>query len=201
MVILELVFKIYTQGLTKKGKAYLQKQQISERGRRMNEKPSVLTRSHKAQEGLLSAIAVGFVFILIGIIYITTSGLWDSVVAFFGNLETTVVPGTDIYLPIPINPSAHTVLYGALFHLCLGLGVLQIIILALRFALGSSISNTAETVGNLLFWFGAAYLVNTYLNQTTNVNTWFIFWTWMLIISGLSLIARALVLLARRAQR
>ena len=179
----------------------MQKQQISERGRRMNEKPSVLTRSHKAQEGLLSAIAVGFVFILIGIIYITTSGLWDSVVAFFGNLETTVVPGTDIYLPIPINPSTHTVLYGALFHLCLGLGVLQIIILALRFALGSSISNTAETVGNLLFWFGAAYLVNTYLNQTTNVNTWFIFWTWMLIISGLSLIARALVLLARRAQR
>jgi len=105
--------------LNKKGKAYLQKQQISERGRRLNEKPSVLKRSHKAQEGLLSAIAVGFVFILIGIIYITTSGLWDSVVAFFGNMETTVVPGTEIYLPIPINPGAHTVFYGALFQLCL----------------------------------------------------------------------------------
>jgi len=177
------------------------KQQISERGRRLNERSSVLKESHKAQEGLLSAIAVGFVFILIGIIYITTSGLWDSVVAFFGNLTATVVPGTEIYLPMPTNPSVHAVFYGALFHLCLGLGILQIIVLALRFVLRSSISNAAETVGNLVFWFGAAYLVNTYLNQTTNVNTWFIFWTGMLIISGLSLIARALVLLARRAQR
>ena len=177
------------------------KQRIIERGRRLNEKPGVLKGSHKAQEGLLSAIAVGFVFILIGIVYITTSGLWDSVVAFFSNLETTVVPGTEIYLPMPTNPNAHAVFYGALFHLCLGVGILQIIILALRFVLGSSINNTAETVGNLVFWFGAAYLVNTYLNQTTNVSAWFIFWTWMLIITGLSLIVRALVLLARRHQR
>lgn len=144
---------------------------------------------------------MGFVFILIGIIYISTPGLWDSVVTFFSNLEAAAVPGTEIYLPVPTDPNAHAVFYGALFRLCLGVGILQIIILALRFVLHSSISRTAETVGNIVFWFGATYLVSTYLNETTDVNSWFVFWIGMLMILGLSLIARALVLLARRVQR
>ena len=168
---------------------------------RLNEKPGVWKGSQKGQEGLLSAIAVGFVFILIGIIYISTPSLWDSVVAFFSNLIASTVPGTEIYLPMPTDPNAHAVFYGALFRLCLGVGILQTIILALRFVLQSSISKTAETVGNLVFWFGATYLVSTYLNETTDVNSWFIFWTGILMILGLSLIARALVLLARRVRR
>jgi hypothetical protein len=167
----------------------------------LNVKSSVWKGSQTAQEGLFSAIAVGFVFILIGIIYISTSGLWDSVVAFFSNLTTAAVPSTEIYLPVPTAPNAHAVFYGALFRLCLGVGILQIIILALRFVLHSSISRTAETVGNMVFWFGATYLVSTYLNGTTDVNLWFVFWAGILITLGLSLIARALVLLVRRVQR
>jgi hypothetical protein len=167
---------------------------------RMSERTKVGDRP-RALEGLLSAVGVGFVFILIGIIYISTPGIWGSIVDFFNNMTTTAVPNTSIYLPVPIHPNAHAVLYDALFRFSIGVGILQIIILGLRLGLRSTISRTAETVGNLVFWFGVAYLVNTYLNGTTTTNIWFTFWAGILVVLGLSLIARALVLLARRAIR
>lgn len=177
------------------------KPQIVEwKGPRMSERTSISERP-KALEGLLSAIGVGFVFILFGIIYITTPGIWGSIVEFFSNMTTTVVPNTSVYLPVPIHPNAHAVLYDAVFRFCLGVGILQIIILALRLGLHSLISRTAETVGNLVFWFGAVYLVSTYLNETTTTSTWFIYWAGILVVLGLSLIVRALVLLAGRARR
>jgi hypothetical protein len=90
------------------------------------------------------------------------------------------------------------VLYGAVFQFCLGLGILQVILLALRFLLHSPIGKTAETVGNLVFWLGASYLVITYLNSTTTMSKWFVFWAGILMIVGLSFVARAFVLLAKR---
>jgi uncharacterized protein YjeT (DUF2065 family) len=158
-------------------------------------------KARTVQEGFLSAVAVGFVFILIGIIYITTQGLWSSMVNFFSNITTTVVPNTGIHLPLPANPNAHTVFYEALFRFAVGIGILQIIFFPLKIALRSPVSRAAETFGNLVFWFGAAYLVYTYLNETTTVNSWFIFWAGILIFSGLSLIGRAVIVLVRRAMR
>jgi hypothetical protein len=64
--------------------------------------------------------------------------------------------------------------------------------------MNSPISKTAETIGNLVYWFGSAYLVTTYLNNTTTTSKWFVFWAGILIILGLSFIARAFVLLAKR---
>ncbi len=156
----------------------------------------------RALEGMLSAVGIGLVFILFGIIYITTPSIWERIVDFFSNMTTTIVPNTpSIYLPVPIHPNAHAVLYDAVFRFCLGVGIIQIVILGLRAGLRSSINGMSETVGNLVFWFGAAYLVNTYLNSTTTTGTWFVFWAGILIVLGLSLIARALVLLTRRFRR
>jgi hypothetical protein len=101
-------------------------------------------------------------------------------------------------LPAPANPAAHAVLYTAAFQFHIGLGILQVILLAIRLTMGSPISKTAETVGNLVKWFGGAYLITTYLNSTTTLSRWFMFWAGILIILGLSLIVRALVLLAKR---
>jgi hypothetical protein len=42
------------------------------------------------------------------------------------------------------------VLYTAAFQFCIGLGVLQVVLLAIRLAMGSPIRKTAETVGNLV---------------------------------------------------
>lgn len=161
---------------------------------------STQTRTHKIGESLISAISVGVVFILIGVVFVLAqpSSLWDSIVTFFSSFTSRSVPGTGISLPAPANPAAHAVLYTAAFQFCIGLGILQVILLALRLMMYSPIRKTAETFGHLIYWFGAAYLITTYLNNTTTINRWFMFWAGILIVLGLSLIARAVVLLAKR---
>ena len=141
---------------------------------------------------------MGAVFILIGVIYINTPDLWGKIGAFLGSFTSTTVASTGVTIPAPQFPASHAVLYGAVFQFSLGIGILEILLLALRLLLRSPIRKTAETVGNLVFWFGASYLVTTYLNDATTINQWFVFWAGILMIGGLSLIARGFVLLARR---
>jgi hypothetical protein len=158
------------------------------------------TSAYKAQERVYSAISAGGFFILIGIVYVINlpSNLWNAVIEFFNNFTLAQVPRTGVYLPAPISPASHAVLYGAVFQVCIGLGILQIIMLMLRFTSRSPIGKTAETMGNLVYWFGSAYLVATYLNGTTTISKWFVYWAGILIILGLSFIARSFVLLAKR---
>jgi hypothetical protein len=158
------------------------------------------TSAYKARERVYSAISTGAFFILLGIVYVMNlpSNLWDEVVNFFDRFTFAQVPGTGIYLPAPLSPASHAVLYGAVFQFCIGLGILQIIMLMLRFTSQSPIGKTAETMGNLVYWFGSAYLVATYLNSTTTISMWFVYWAGILIILGLSFIARSFVLLAKK---
>ncbi len=166
----------------------------------MNENLNTPSGAYKAQERLFSALSAGTFFILLGIVYVINlpSSLWNAVLDFFGSLTLAQVPTTGIYLPAPINPAHHTVLYGAAFQFCIGLGILQIIFLVMRSIMNSPINKTAETMGNLVYWFGSGYLIATYLNNTTTTSKWFVFWAGILIILGLSFIARAFVLLAKR---
>jgi hypothetical protein len=157
-------------------------------------------RKYKAKEGIYSAISIGAFLILLGIVYALAqpSSLWDSIITFFSNLTTRSVPGTGISLPAPANPAAHAVLYTAAFQFCIGLGILQVILLALRLTMRSPIGKTAETVGTLIYWFGAAYLITIYLSDAPDITQWFMFWAGILIMLGLSFIARAFVLLTKR---
>jgi uncharacterized protein YjeT (DUF2065 family) len=164
----------------------------------MSENSSVQKKPYKASESVISGVAAGFILILLGVIYISTPGLWNSIVSFFSNINFAIVPGTGISLPAPVAPSAYAIMYGAVFQFTLGLGIMEIIVLALRFALHSPVSRVAETVGNVVFWFGTAYLVNTYLNEAATINKWFVFWAGILVFLGLSLLARGFVLLAKR---
>jgi hypothetical protein len=164
----------------------------------MNENVNVRSSAYKAHERLFSAISAGSVLILLGVIFVInlSANLWEAIIDFFGNFTLAQVPTTGIYLPAPLSPAP--VVYGAVFQFCIGLGILQIIFLVWRLMLNSPIGKTAETIGNLVYWFGAAYLVTTYLNSTTTISKWFVFWAGILIILGLSLIARSFVLLAKR---
>jgi hypothetical protein len=165
-----------------------------------NEPQNTHASVHKAQERIISAISAGTVLILIGIIFVINqpSTLWRELIDFFTSITLRQVPTTGIYLPAPISPASYALLYGAIFQFCIGIGVLQIILLALRFMWQSAISRIAETIGNLVYWFGTAYLVVTYLNETTTISMWFVFWAGVLIILGLSFIARSFVLLAKK---
>lgn len=151
-------------------------------------------------DAVISAISVGAVFILIGLVFVLAlpNNLWDKTISFFTNLTIRQIPNVGIYFPAPANTGAHAVFYTAVFQFSLGIAFLQILTLALRVGLGSRIGRIAETVGNLVFWFGAAYLENVYLNSSTTLTLWFTFWTGILIVLGLSILARAAVQLAKR---
>ena len=154
----------------------------------------------KKREGLFTAIYLGAIFILIALIYFIhlPSSLWESIVNFFSSLTLAQVPGTGVFLPAPTNLAAHMELYIAAFQFSLGIGILEIIILALRVVLHSPISRKAETVENIVFSLGASYLIITYLVNMTIPSEWFVFWAGIILIFGLSLVARAFVLLAKR---
>ena len=152
----------------------------------------------KKKEGLFTAIYIGVIFIILALIYFIHLGVWDSIVNFFSSLTLAQVPGTGVFLPSPANPAAHIELYTAIFQFSLGIGILEIIILVLRVVLRSPVARKAETVENIVFSLGTSYLIITYLVNMTKPSEWFVFWAGIILIFGLSLVARAFVLLAKR---
>ena len=154
----------------------------------------------KKKEALITAVYIGLIFILLAVIYFINlpNNIWNSFVNFIGSFVLTQVPGTSISLPAPAYPAAYTVLYIAVFQFFLGIGILEIGILALRILLHSPLPRKAETIENIVFGLGTSYLVITYLVNTTIISEWFVFWAGIILIAGLSLVARAFVLLAGR---
>ena len=156
--------------------------------------------SDKKKENLISAVYIGFIFILLALIYFInlSHNIWNNLVNFLNSFILTQVPGTSISLPAPTNPVAYSVLYIAVFQFFLGIGILEIAILTLRIAIHSPLPRKAETIENMVFGFGTSYLAITYLVNMTVISDWFVFWAGIILIAGLSLVARAFVLIAGR---
>lgn len=166
----------------------------------MEEKSSKSRPEHWLAEGLISALSLGAVLVLVGLVFVNNPNLWKDIANFSNSLETIRVAGTSVFLLAPIVPSAQTGVYTALVQFDLGLGILQVIILAARLLARSRTRRIAETVGSVVFWFGASYLTQTYLNSTTTQNTWFEYWAAILMLFGVSLIVRGItILIARKA--
>ena len=168
------------------------------REKELSENQSKPKRPYQYLEGVLSAVSVGAVFILIGLIFVITPGLWDKIVAFLSDFTIRQVPGIGISLPDPAVPAAHAELYAAVSQFSVGLLILEILLVALRLIMHSPTRKLAQEVGNIVFWLGTAYLISTLLNDATTLSIWFGYWAGILMVLGLSLIARALVLLAKR---
>jgi tellurite resistance protein TehA-like permease len=156
--------------------------------------------TNKKKEGLITAVYIGLIFILLALIYFINvpNNVWNSFVNFIGSFVLTQVPGTGISLPAPAYPAAYTVLYIAVFQFFLGIGILEIAILAVRIVLHSPLPRKAETIENIVFGFGTSYLAITYLVNMTIMSEWFVFWAGIILIAGLALVARAFVLLGGR---
>ncbi len=160
-------------------------------------------RSHKhpTNEGLITAVAFGGFLIVVGMVFALNPNLPQYITDFFSNITARTYPIDDptsnFFLPAPANPSAHMDLYSTLIQFNIGIGILQIIILALRIAFHSKTDKIAETIGNLIFWFGAAFLVSTFL-LTGTLEGWFTYWGALIVLIGITLIARAIVHFARR---
>jgi hypothetical protein len=154
----------------------------------------------RRKDGILSAISVGFFFVLVGIIFIVTPNLVDKTVNFFNNITFVNVANlpSNIFLPQPTSVGAHTAVYSAAQQFSLVWGVFLVAMLVLRFATGSPMRNKAENLGDIVFWFGAAYLIQTWLIGRSE---WFEFWALILVLVGMSLIVRAVFLAAAFAAK
>lgn len=150
----------------------------------------------KHQEGLFTAISAGFFFLLVGILFVITPNLFDGIMDFFSDFGIVNVPNTDISFLGLESPAAHTTVFQVAGQFSIALAVFNLFILALRFVIPSSWGKRSETVGNLIQWIGTYFLIQTFLVITNP--QWFAFWSTIIILAGVSLIARAAVMAVSR---
>jgi hypothetical protein len=158
-------------------------------------------RNQSPHEGLITALAIGGFFIILGSVFAFTPGIVKNSNAFFSDLTTVAYPfgnpGSTVSLLAPAHPAEHQGFYTAVMNFLIGVGILQIVILALRLVMHSRVRRIAQSVGDLIFWLGAAVVANVFLMMGTHTG-WFQFWSSLIVIIGLSLIARFFIYLAKR---
>ena len=165
-----------------------------------------LSHAYRYRESLIGAVSAGFFLILLGALFILTPGLFGRTIDFVESFGIVNVPNTAISFFAPTQPlsASNRIVYTAVEQFCFAFGVFHIVILALRFAARSPTSKKADTIGNLIFWIGAGYLVRTLLLQTTRwaaLTTWFVFWAALITLIGVTLIVRAIILAATMPRR
>jgi hypothetical protein len=157
--------------------------------------------AHRHGDGFITALAFGGFLIIVGLLFALTPDLWQKITEFFNSITTASFPfggpTSTISLPAPENPETHKALYTALLQFDVAFGILQVIILGLRIRVHSKTSRISETLGNAVFWFGSAILVNVFLMTGTR-SSWFEYWAALIIVVGVSLIARAFVHFAKK---
>jgi hypothetical protein len=135
-------------------------------------------------------ISFGAFLIIVAAIYLTTPNIAYEVRAFLQDFQLVeIFPNFWWALP----SSNHPVLYAAVERFCYVFGVVQIGILGLRFARGSSIRGKAQTFSSVVFWLGAGYIVSL-LSQGILVPLSFL--GAFVIVVGISILARALILVS-----
>jgi hypothetical protein len=163
-----------------------------------------VVRQRSLNESLITALSIGGFFIILGSVFAFTPGIVQNSNAFVSDLTTVSFPfgspGSTVSLLAPANPADHQAFYSTVMNFLIGVGVLQIVILVLRLVMHSRIRRIAESVGDLIFWLGAAAVANIFLLAGT-LNGWFQFWSALIILIGLSLIGRFFVYLAGKSRR
>ena len=147
------------------------------------------------QEGLFTAISIGFFLLLAGTLFVINPNLFGNTIDFFKDFKLVDVPHTNIIFPAPESPQLHLTVYQAARQFSIALGVFQVVILALRFIIPSSWGKRSEAVGSLVYWVGTSFLIQYFLVESMQ---WFVFWSTIIILAGVSIIARAVVMAATR---
>jgi hypothetical protein len=156
-------------------------------------------RNRSPHEGLISALAIGGFFIILGFVFALTPGISQKTNSFFSDLTTVAYPlgsSSTLNLPAPGHPSEHIAFYTAVMNFILGWESTDYYLIY-QVIRKSPIRQLAETVGNLVFWLGAAITANVFLLIGT-LSGWFQFWSALIVLIGLSLIARFFVYLAKK---
>jgi hypothetical protein len=158
-------------------------------------------RNRSPHEGLVTALSIGGFFIILGLVFALTPGISQLTNNFFSDLTTIKFPfgspGSTVSLLAPAHPGDHQGFYIAGLNFLIGMGVLQIVILALRLEVHSRINRMAQSVGDLIFWLGAVVIANIFLFAGTQ-SGWFQFWSALIVLIGISLVARFFVYFLKR---
>jgi hypothetical protein len=151
-------------------------------------------------ESIITAISVGFFLVLVGIIFVITPNLFGNIIDLFKDFTLVkVAPNSDLTLPGPAFPGDFSVVYVAAAQFSFATGLFQIVILALRFFASSPWGKRAENVGNLVFWLGTGFFIQfILLVENLDITQWFVFWTTVIMLIGVSLIARAGIMAVAR---
>jgi len=173
---------------------------------KLTESYGTISYAYKYRESLIGAVSAGFFLVLLGALFIITPGLFGRSIDFFEDFGAVTVPNTTIGLFAPLHPlsQGNRMVYTAAEQFCFAFGVFQVVILALRFASRSSTSKKADTIGNLVFWLGAGYLVRMLLLESTrwtSMTTWFVFWAAIITLIGATLVIRAVILVTTIPRR
>ncbi len=153
--------------------------------------------SREKRLDIVGLVSFGLFLVLVGVIIAVTPGWYAAARSFVEDFELEKVNG-NISLPAPADPYDHEVVYTAVERFCLVWGVFQIGILVLRFFLGQTVNKKAETFSGIVFWLGAAYATSLLLAESLS---WFGLWAVILIVIGLSIVARSLVVLLYKLMR
>ncbi len=157
----------------------------------------------KYQEGLFTAISVGFGLLLVGALFIITPNLFGKIVDFFKDIGVVEVPNTNMIFLAPELPGRHLVVYQAAGQFSIALAIFQVVILALRFIIPSSLGKKSESISSLVYWAGASFLIQSFLidNAPVSLMSWFEFWSLIIVLAGVSILARAAFMAVSRIQQ
>jgi hypothetical protein len=147
---------------------------------------------------MITFISAGFFFVLVGAIFALTPGLLHSSRLFLQDFKLVQFPHTaNIWFPAPSSPSAHLTFYNAVGLFCLIWGLFEFFILAAKFLMNLPAVSKARTMSDVIFWLGTYYLIHNFLNSSLTLSSWFTFWSMIIILSGVSLVARTFFLALR----
>jgi hypothetical protein len=165
-----------------------------------------IVRRHS--NGLFGAITAGFFFLLVGMLFVTIPGLYTEINSFVQDFVSVTVPHTQIALPAPAHPANYLTVYSAAEQFTLVWAVFLVAMFIGRIVLRSAVRRQAQNLGDIVFWFGMSYLIQTFLISPVNSlprlgsealqRNWFELWPAVIIVVGISLIARSIFLAAFR---
>ena len=133
-------------------------------------------------------ISFGAFLIIIAVIYLRTPNLVHEARVFVSDFRLVEL-FQNFWWWVP--STNHPALYAAAGQFCYAFGLVQVVILGLKIAKRSSVHRKAETFSGIVFWLGAGYILGL-LSQ--GVLLWLPFIAGSIILIGISIVARALVL-------
>ncbi|MCX8182758.1 MAG: hypothetical protein N3D12_06540 [Candidatus Methanomethyliaceae archaeon] len=136
----------------------------------------------------LGIISLGFFLILIGLVWMLTPDIMETLRAFFSpnNWRISEV-GQNVFFP---EPKGHyPVLYNAASYFCFAFGAFQIAILGIRIALHNSLERIGGTLSGAVFWVGMGFFFGM---LASNALGWFGLFAGFVMLIGASIITQSI---------